>query len=207
MLNSTIAMRALFFLLALLIQDSPPALTAPQPGAELRGLIEIQGRMDSPEFDSAELAFTYAPSASDPAAGWFTIQTFSQPVTTPVIASWDTTAVTDGDYTLRLRVFLKDGSTLDALIEGVKIRNNTQPPTPSPFPTLADFSFQPLDPAQAAAVNPTPTQRVAISAATPLPENPASLKTSSISSIFWQSVLAAMILFAIFSLILRLRRP
>lgn len=207
MLNLPIAMRAILIFLALFIQDSPVAITFPQPGAEVRGLIEIQGRMDSPEFESAELAFTYAPSASDPAAVWFPIQTFTQPTTNPAIASWDTTAVTDGDYTLRLRVTLKGGSTLDALIEGVKITNNTQPPTPSPFPTLADFDFQPLDPAQAAAADSTPTQRIVLPAATPLPENPASLKTSSISTVFWQSALAALLLFAIFSLILRLRRP
>ncbi len=205
MLNLSIVMRAFLFFLTLFIQDSPVAIKFPQPGAEVRGLIEIQGRMDSPEFESAELAFTYAPSASDPALVWFPIQTFTQPTTNPVIASWDTTAVTDGDYTLRLRVTLKGGATVDAVIENLKIRNNEPLPSPSPPPTLADFNFQPLDPAQEFAATAIPAQRVS-SAATPLQENPASLKTSSISRIFWQSALAALVLFAFFSLILRLRK-
>lgn len=205
MLNLPIAMRAFLFFLALFIQDSPVVITFPQPGADLRGLIEIQGRMDSPEFESAELAFTYTPSASDPAAIWFPIQTFTQPTVNPAIASWDTTAVTDGNYTLRLRVVLKGGATVDAVIENLKILNSEPLPTPSPPPTLADFNFQPPAPAQESPVTAIPTQRFA-PASTSLPENPASLKTSSISRIFWQSALAALILFAFFSLILRLRK-
>lgn len=206
MLNLTIAMRAFLLFLVLFLQDSQVILTAPQPGAEVRGLIEIQGKMDALDFSSAELAFTYSFSASDPASGWFPIQTFSQPVTVPVIASWDTTAVTDGDYTLRLRVFLKDGSTLDALVEDVKIRNNEPLPTATQPPTLADFNFQPLDPAQGVVVEMTPTYKVVYSDATPLPDNPASLSTSSIYRIFWQSVLAALLLFALFSILLRIRK-
>ena len=200
-------MRAFLLLLVLFLQDSPVVVTAPQAGTELRGLIEIQGRMDTPEFSSAELSFTYAASASSQAASWFPIQVFTQPVTTPVIASWDTTAVTDGDYTLRLRVVLKDGSTLDAVVADLKIRNNVPLPTSTPPPTLADFNFQPLDPAQGVAADATSTQTVALPAATLLPANPASLKTSSISSIFWQSALAALLLFGFFSLVLRLRKP
>ena len=207
MLNLPIVMRAFLLFLVLFLQDSPVVITAPQPGAEVRGLIEIQGRMDSPDFSSAELAFTYDTSASDPAAGWFPIQIFTQSIANPVIASWDTTAVTDGDYTLRLRVFLKDGSTLDAIVKTVKIRNDEPLPTATLPPTLADFNFQPLDPAQGAVVDMTPTQRAVVPAATPLPANPASLKTSSISNIFWQSALAALLLFAFFSLVLRLRKP
>lgn len=198
-------MRAFILILALLIQDSPVEITSPRSSDELRGLIEIQGRMDSPDFASAELAFTYAPSAADPAAGWFPIQVFSQPTTNPMLASWDTTAVTDGDYTLRLRVTLKDGSTVDAIATELKIRNNVPLPTSTAPPTLADFNFQPIDPAQESVGTAIPTQRV-FSASTPLPENPASLRTSSISRIFWQSALAALILFAFFSLILRLRK-
>lgn len=198
-------MRAFILILALLIQDSPVEITSPRSGDELRGLIEIQGRMDSPDFASAELAFTYTPSAADPAAGWFPIQVFSPPTTNPMLASWDTTAVTDGDYTLRLRVTLKDGSTVDAIATELKIRNNVPLPTSTAPPTLADFNFQPIDPAQESVGTAIPTQRV-FSASTPLPENPASLRTSLISRIFWQSALAALILFAFFSLILRLRK-
>lgn len=205
MLDSPIAMLALILSFALWFQDSPVAIFAPQPGETLRGLIQIQGRMDSPEFESAELAFTFASSASDPAAGWFVIQTFSQPTANPAIAEWDTTAVTDGDYALRLRVFLKDGSYQDALVNDLKIRNAEPLPTSSPPPTLADFNFQPLDPSSGSA-GATPTSPAIYPTTTPLPANPASLNTSSISTIFWQSALAVLILFAFFSLLLRLRK-
>lgn len=199
-------MRAFLLLLALFIQDSPVALTSPKPGESLRGLIEIQGRMDIPEFASAELSFTFASSASDPAASWFNIQTFSQPTTNPVIAEWDTTAVTDGDYTLRLRVTLNDGSFQDALVNDIKIRNNEPPPTPIPPPTLANFDFQPLDSQPDVENEFTPTPVIILPTATPLPINSAALSPSAISAAFWKSALAVILLFAFFSLILRLRK-
>lgn len=206
MLNLPIAMHAFLLLLALFFQDPSVALTSPKPGEALRGLIEIQGRMDAPDFSSAELAFTFAPSASDPAAGWFIIRTFSQPATNPVIAEWDTTAVTDGDYTLRLRVYLKDGSYQDVLVDDLKILNNEPTPTPVPPPTLADFAFQPLDQQPDFEIEFTPTPSIALSTITPLPVNSASLSPTSITAVFWKGALAVIVLYAFFSLLLRLRK-
>lgn len=205
MLNLPIAVFGFLLILTLLFQDSPVAITSPKTGESLRGLIEIRGRMDSQNFSSAELSFTFDAAASDPAAGWFTIQTFSQPMANPALAEWDTTAVTDGDYTLRLRVSLQDGSFQDALITGLKIHNDEPPPIVTAPPTLADFNFQPLD--NSPSPNElTPTPVVIYPTSTLLPSNPASLSASSIFTIFWQSALVVLILFAFFSLILRLRK-
>jgi hypothetical protein len=190
----------------LLFQETSAVITSPQPGETLRGLIQIQGAMDSPNFSSAELAFTFDANASDPAASWFPIQTFSQPAADSVLAAWDTTAVTDGDYTLRLRVFLADSSFQDALVTGLKIRNTEPLPTATAPPTLADFNFQPLNETPGALVQPTSTPVSAFPTPTPLPPNPASLSASSILTIFWQSALGVLILFTFFSLILRLRK-
>ncbi|MCK6566780.1 MAG: hypothetical protein DCC59_01770 [Chloroflexi bacterium] len=191
---------------ALFLQDASVAILAPQPGETLRGLIQIQGRMDSPEFSSAELAFTFDASASDPAAGWFVIQTFSQPTANPIIAEWDTTAVTDGDYALRLRLTLKDGSFQDALINDLRIRNDDPLPTATPPPTLPDFDFQPPGGQPAESAEATPTLLVTHPTGTPLPVNPASLPAASIFTVFWQSASVVLILFAVISLLLRLRK-
>lgn len=206
MLNLPIAMLRLFFVFALLFQESPVAISAPQPGATLRGLVEIQGRMDAPNFASAELAFTFDASASDPAAAWFPIQTFSEPVTYPALAVWDTTAITDGSYTLRLRVFLQDGTLQEVLVSNLNVRNDEVPPTPTRTPTEMTFNFQPLEQPSGAPVAITVTPILSYPTSTPLPANPASLSPSAILTIFWQSALAILILFAFFSLILRLRK-
>ncbi|MCL4268927.1 MAG: hypothetical protein KJZ72_05255 [Anaerolineales bacterium] len=194
-----------FLILFLLFQDTPVALTSPQTEETLRGQVEIQGKMDLPNFSSAELSFAYA---SDSGENWFTIQTFPQPVAGPVLATWDTTSVTDGDYSLRLRVFLQDGTFQDDIISDLKIRNDELPPTATVTPTDAVFNFQPLDqpPGTSAASEGTPTPAIIYPTSTLLPVNPASLTVSSIVGIFWRSALVILILFAFFSLILRLRK-
>jgi hypothetical protein len=202
MLNLPIAMLELILALTLFFQDSQVVITAPQPGETLRGQVEIQGQMDTPNFASAELAFTFASPSGD---AWFTIQTFSQPKTDSPLAVWDTSTITDGDYTLRLRVTFQDGTFQDALITDLKILNEVTSPTPQP--TLGDFNFQapnetPVLPNEQ--VIPTPNASYLTS--TPLPMNPVALTESSIFSAFWKSALFILIIFAFFSLILRVRK-
>ena len=206
MLNLTIAMLKLFLILALFFQDSPASITSPQNGETLRGQVQIQGQMDIPNFASAELAFTFDASASDPAASWFPIQTFPQPIQDPNIAVWDTTAVTDGDYALRLRIFLQDGTSQDVIVNNLKIRNNEPLPTPTVTPTEAVFDFQPLNETPGAPNGQTPTPVILYPTTTPLPSNPASLNNASIITVFWQSAVLVVILFALFSLLLRFRK-
>ncbi|HRQ23127.1 MAG TPA: hypothetical protein PLF42_06820, partial [Anaerolineales bacterium] len=130
MLNLPIAMLKALLALTFLFQELPPAITSPQAGETLRGQVEIQGRMDLPDFASAELAFSYAASTSGDA--WFPIQTFSAPPADSTLAVWDTTLVTDGGYNLRLRIVLQDGSIQDCLVVDLTIRNYTPDPTAKP---------------------------------------------------------------------------
>ncbi|HAX71114.1 MAG TPA: hypothetical protein DCY14_15985 [Anaerolineae bacterium] len=199
-------MLKVFLTLLLLFQDAPVALTAPQNGETLRGQVQIQGRMDTPNFASAELAFTFASNASDSGGNWFIIQTFPQPTADFALTVWDTTSITDGDYTLRLRVFLQDGTFQDALVSDLKIRNDEPLPTATVPPTLQDFDFQPLNETPGAPAQSTATPAISYPTSTPLPANPASLTTASILTIFWQSALFILVVFLFFSLILRLRK-
>src|SRR5689334_17437845 len=120
-----------FFLLA--AQNTPPVtITSPAPDEILRGQVAITGKVDLPSFVSAQLTFAYA---SDPTNTWFTIQTFSQPITDSALATWDTTSITDGDYVLRLQVTLQDGTSQEATVP-IKIGNDFVPTaTPEPSPT------------------------------------------------------------------------
>ncbi|HNN12647.1 MAG TPA: hypothetical protein PKL78_03755 [Anaerolineales bacterium] len=197
-------MLKVLLILFLFFQDPAVTVTFPQTGDVLRGTIEIQGRMDAPNFASAELAFAFA---SDSGGNWFTLQTFSQPVTDPILATWDTTSITDGDYTLRLRVSLQDGTFQDALVTGLKIRNDEPLPTPTSTATEVVFNFQPLNQTPLPdSVAFTPTSVVTFPTSTSLPANPASLTVDSIVKTFWQSAVIILALFAFLSLILRLRK-
>ncbi|MDP2777755.1 MAG: hypothetical protein Q8O48_08915 [Anaerolineales bacterium] len=203
MLDSTVAMmKILFTLLIILIQETPVIISSPQAGETLSGQVEIIGNMDALNFMSAELAFSYAANLADT---WFSIQAFPQPVAGTAIAIWDTASLTDGDYTLRLRVFFQDGSFQDVLISDLKIRNDAPlpaeiVPTETAFPqsttTLPPLVLTGL-PATAAITYPSPM---------PLPANPASVTRSSIYSTFARGALIPLVLFIFFSLLFRLRK-
>ncbi len=204
MLDSTVAMLKLFFaFLLFLIQDAPAGISSPQTGDVIRGQAQIAGNMTVPNFASAELSFSY--TASDSADNWFGIQTFPQPVAGPALAVWDTTSLTDGDYNLRLRVTLQDGTFQDVVISDLKIRNDTPDPievipTETALPQFnAATSLPALNQSTATAV-------ITFSSSTSLPANPASVTTLSIYSTFGRAALIVLILFAFFSLILRLRK-
>jgi len=209
MLNLPIAMfnHLLFSLVFFLAQTADISITSPKPGDILRGQVEILGNMDIPNFASAELAFSYA---SNPADSWFTIQTFPQSVTDPTLAVWDTTTITDGDYVLRLRVFLQDGTTQEAVVSDLKIRNDVPPSTVTPAATATpdSITINPIpisSPVAAADVQPA-TALPTFPSPKPLPVNPASVTSTSIYSNFARGGLITLVLFAFFSLILRLRK-
>jgi hypothetical protein len=208
MLNLPIAMLKAFFSLIIIFQELTLAITSPLAGETLRGQVEIQGRMDIPNFASAELAFTFSEIASDPAATWFTIQAFPQPTFDSALTVWDTTTVTDGDYDLRLRVYLQDGSFQDVIVSGIKIRNYTPDPTavPSETPTaLPSFSQFNSNPAPSSSSEEAPPI-LSFPTSTPLPSNPASITSASILSIFGKSALVILGIFFVLSLLLRLRK-
>jgi hypothetical protein len=209
MLNLPIAMfnQLVFSLVLFFAQTANISIVSPQPGETLRGQVDIVGNMDVPNFASAELAFSYA---SNPADSWFTIQTFPQPVKVPTIATWDTTTVTDGNYILHLRVFLQDGSSQDVVVSDLKIRNDT--PFTEDAPTATESSdsitINPLpisSPVGTATVQPDPALPT-FPSPTPLPVNPASVTSPTIYFNFARGALITLVLFAFFSLILRLRK-
>jgi hypothetical protein len=198
MLKTSLILSVIFF-----VQAADVSITSPHSGDVLRGQVEISGNMNVPNFASAELAFTYA--ASDSTESWFTIQTFPQPVQNPTLATWDTTSLTDGDYILRLRVTLQDGTLQDVVVSDLKIRNDVPLPTETPTATLPpqldnSLPIPPTETIQPVTAIPT------FPSSTPLPANPAAVTTSSIYGTFAKGGLITLVLFIIFSLLLRLRK-
>lgn len=75
-------------------------ITAPSPGAEIRGLVEVRGTADIANFAFYKIEI----KASDPAAGWQVITAGTEPRNDDELGAWDTSLVVNGVYLLQLVV-------------------------------------------------------------------------------------------------------
>ena len=144
-------------------QSQPlPVIISPEAGAWLQGAVSVRGSTALDGFSAMEVAFAYA---DDPTETWFLLVEGQQSVIEGDLALWDTTALPDGNYILRVRVILKDVQVRDALIEGLRVRNYS--PIETRLPTIGGTPGYVL----MATVQPSPTMPVVTP--TPLALNPA----------------------------------
>src|SRR5258706_15426740 len=130
-------------------------ITSPLDGAILNGLVPITGTATHPQFQRYELAFAYSPN---PTGTWFPLQApVNTQVINEIIGRWDTTQISDGLYSLRLRVYYSDTAYLEAFVQNVRVQNATPtaevvaPETPTPpvaitLPPLATATATPTAP-------------------------------------------------------------
>src|SRR5690606_38188210 len=136
----------------------------------------VTGTLAAPGFTLAQLEFAYADNPTDT---WFSIQVFSEPIVDSTLALWDTTSITDGEYVLRLRASLEDG-TLQEVTVPIQIGNDLPVPSPTVEPTATpqENLIQVPTPFLLAA-SPTPTE-LPRPTPTMLPANPVSLEPNEI---------------------------
>ncbi len=91
-------------------------LTSPKAGTEIRGTVDIQGTVNIPNFGFYK--YEVAPINSD---NWSTISAGRKLVVSGSLGQWDTTAVTPGDYQLRLVATDNQGQALPACIIPVRV--------------------------------------------------------------------------------------
>ncbi len=108
-----------------------------QAGSVLQGIYPIQGTIQADQFISYEVNFGYS---DDQTGTWFLIAQATQPVQDGVLASWDTTQITDGNYRLRVLVRFTDGSTQEQLVPDLRVRNYTPPDPNQATPELVTTS-------------------------------------------------------------------
>lgn len=143
------------------------AVLSPQPGQALQGSVPVEVGLAGPGYQSVEVSFAYA---NNPTGVWFPIYQGNlpaDPAADPAalqapITEWDTSAISDGAYTLRVVFILADGNRQTVDVSGLRVRNYTpiETDTPTPVPTTA--------------VPPTPDQAAtqtasALASATPVP--------------------------------------
>jgi hypothetical protein len=194
-------------------QIGNPAINFPRPGDVLQGVVAITGSDDITGFTAAEVSFTYA---DDPTGTWFFIALANLPVTNDTVAAWDTTTITDGNYVLRLRVSLQDGSTRETTVSGLRVRNYTPIETPTPTAIVATATVPtatiptvivPTPVAPSATFTPTITMTPSpFPTPTRMPDNPAILAPINVYTSILYGGLAVILSFSLFGLYLWLRR-
>jgi len=148
--------------------ESPEVrITSPQMNAEVRGKVLINGRASLPQFDYYKVEFGIGPNPTD----WALIgDIHKNPVTDGLLATWDTTLLPDGTYSLRIRVVRPDGNYEEHFVPQIKIVNAvptatvtaTASPTflPPTIPMGATYTPAVTRPT-AALAQPTPTPTLA----------------------------------------------
>ncbi len=178
---------------ALPAQTGQPAITSPQAGQVLQGNIPITVNTSVEGFQSAALFFGYS---DDPTQTWFLIQTSQSPLANGVMAQWDTTTITDGNYNLRLEVTDQDSKPFEAIVKGLRVRNYSAVETDTPAPATLTPTSE---------VRTTATLTPVPQTATPLPTNPAELTSSNILDSMGRGALVILAIFALIGLYIWIR--
>jgi hypothetical protein len=91
-------------------------LSSPEAGDEIKGTVELIGTVDIPNFGFYK--YEVAQMGSDT---WATISADRNPVKNGLLGRWNTSALTPGDYQLRLVAIDNQGNVLPACIVPVRI--------------------------------------------------------------------------------------
>jgi hypothetical protein len=179
-------------------------ILAPAPGTPLQGTLVIQGSTQSEGFISWEVAFGYA---SDTSGTWFLIAEGDQPISSGELAQWDTTTITDGDYNLRLTVYLQGARRQHDVVEGLRVRNYSPIETVTHTPTLTVTPFT-QTPLPSLTPTPTiqPTETPLPQTPTPLPTNPAIITQNDINNSLMRGAAGALAAFVIVGLYLSFKQ-
>jgi hypothetical protein len=178
MLNLPVAMMkefvlffvSLFWLSPLAAPAPAVEIVSPQKGQVLQGSVEIIGTIPPDGFVSGEVSYAYSQSDTET---WFSIGSISQPVTNGILAVWDTSTISDGDYKIKVTVNDAGSEPQEVVVNQVLVRNYTpvqSTATPVPQATVNSETVTPTFLATQLAV------------ATPYPPNPGALTALQVRS-------------------------
>jgi len=168
-----------------------PRVDSPSPGDVLQGVINVQGSTDVTDFQSADVAFSYA---GDQSETWYLIQQSHDKVKKGVLASWDTTTIADGTYRLRIVVNQLNNHSVEMVVPNLRVRNYTPVETNTPELVKGDGVQQRV-------VLPTATRSIRPTS-TDLPVNPAQVTSVRFSFSLIQGIVYSGILFALLGIYL-----
>jgi hypothetical protein len=176
----------------MIIFQSNPTITFPRQGDALQGNVTIVGSTQVNGFVSSEISFAYSGNTT---ATWFLISKSEQMVQNEILGEWNTSLISDGNYDLRLRTFLTDGTYFDKVIEELRIRNYTPVETLLPSPT-ASMQSRTADVLIQEVLSPTPFS---------LPPNPVELTNHRLLRSLVLGFLATITIYLLISIFIKLR--
>ncbi len=109
-------------------------ILSPIPGNIVAGNVQVLGAAIHPQFLQYQVEYGPDPNPGNlwyPATG--IVQT---PVLNGLLGIWNTTAIQDSIYQLRLRLILRDGTSLATVVNNIRIQNQLPTPVPSPTPNI-----------------------------------------------------------------------
>jgi len=128
LLSAALLITSLTLALPAVAQNPNAALTSPRDGAQLKGVVQIEGTATHGRFHHYELAWALQNTES-----WQQIAFVQNQITNGSLGTWDTAPLQPGVYRLRLRLVHNDDQTIDAVVNNLSINQGT--PTPPPLPT------------------------------------------------------------------------
>lgn len=218
MLNWIVAMRRFIFVILTLMTFHLPVswvaaqtgdsaavtITSPTAGTPLQGTVTIKGKTLVEGAISWEITFGYA---NDSSGTWFLIAEGEEQISLGELTQWDTTTITDGDYNLRLTVYLQGGRREHHIVNNLRVRNYSPIETITPTPTLTSTPFTETPrPSLTPTGTTQPTETLIPSTPTPLPTNPVTITQSDINNSLIQGAAGALAAFVLIGLYLSIKR-
>lgn len=119
------------------IQEQKPVIAQPEANGAVRGVVQIVGTATNPQFQRYELYYASWPVAADNAWIFIGPDAHFQAQPLGLLGTWDSRAVPDGAYALRVRVVKRDGNYIDSEARRVTVANTrpAETPTPTASPT------------------------------------------------------------------------
>lgn len=201
---------------AVRLEAAPPqqgaVITSPQDRDVVRGLLVIKGTAaTSPSFWKYEIHYAPEPNPTDQ---WMLVGDVHEAmVTAGRLETWDTSLVSDGTYSLRLRVVRVDGNYDEYYVRQISVVNAQPTETPTATPTPA-ATRTPLPPTPTVIIEqpptgtPRPTSTPGPAGVTPEPQTETGLNITAqgLGRAFLYGAGATMGLFLLMGIITILRR-
>jgi len=145
------------------------AIHSPQAGEAVQGVVPVIGFASVDGFSSYQLDFAVEGEENP---SWFQIVSNTTAVEDDLLGDWDTTALTDGNYQIRLTVYRQAGDPVEVITGELRVRNYSpiETNTPSPVDTAAPQETE------------TATMLAPTSMPSPFPPNPAEISTQSLQN-------------------------
>ncbi|NPV57591.1 MAG: hypothetical protein HPY76_13095 [Anaerolineae bacterium] len=170
-----------------------PRITSPMEGEVVQGNINVTGSTRVEGFSLYEVAYSYQEDAT---GTWFLLNQSREIVSDGVLAVWDTTTIADGTYNLRLVIVRTDGSSLETVVGGLRVRNYTPIETASPLPQ---------DIVTATAVPAVISTPIGLPSPTPMQPNPAEVSLARVGRTLLSGALWMLAVFVLLGLYIGIR--